>query len=398
MTAAITAAKNGAEVTVLDKNKKVGRKLMITGKGRCNVTNNCEVRDFIPNVPTNGKFLFSAINSFTPADTISFFEENGLPLKTERGRRVFPVSDKALDVVDCFFRLLKKYRCTLVSTAVSSLIIQQGKAAGVIDVNGKSYTADSVIIATGGKSYPLTGSNGDGYILAQSAGHTVIPPKPSLVPLVCKEAFVKQLQGLSLKNISVTVTDTQKNKEIYSDFGELLFTHFGLSGPVILSASAHMRNMESGRYAVSIDLKPALDRERLEKRLQRDFDKNCNKDFSNSLNELLPKSLIPVIISLSEIPSHIKCNQITKEQRSKLAEIIKNLKISVDSFRPIEEAIITSGGINVKEINPKTMQSKLVNNLYFAGEVIDVDAYTGGFNLQIAYSTGYLAGMNCTED
>ncbi len=393
MMAAITAVQNGAEVIIIEKNKRVGRKLMITGKGRCNVTNNCDVKDFISNVPTNGRFLYSAINSFTPQDAIDFFESSGLSLKTERGNRVFPVSDKAVDVVDAFNKMLTDKKCKVIYKAVKNIKTENSKIISVKTVDEKEYFADSFIIATGGKSYPLTGCTGDGYKFAQKLGHTIITPKPSLVPIECKEHFCKELQGLSLKNIKIRINDTHTNKDIYTDFGELMFTHFGVTGPVILSGSAHIKNLESYRYNIYIDLKPALDIKQLEKRIQKDFDKNLNKDFSNSLGLLFPKSLIPVIIKLCSIEENTKCNQITKEQRLEFATLIKNLKLTIKDFRPIDEAIITSGGVSVLEINPKTMGSKLIDNLFFAGEIIDVDAYTGGFNLQIAYSTGYVSGM-----
>lgn len=393
MMSAITASQNGADVLILEKNKRVGRKLLITGKGRCNVTNNCDTKDFITNVPTNGRFLYSAINTFSPEDAMFFFENNGLPLKTERGNRVFPVSDKAMDVVDIFSKLLAQNKCKVLNTSAKEFVVKDGKIKSVIATNGKEYNADNFILATGGKSYPLTGSTGDGYKIVEKIGHSIVEPKASLVPMECNDKCCEELQGLSLRNIGVRIFDTYKNCDIYKDFGELLFTHYGITGPVVLSGSAHIKDIENHRYNFYIDLKPALDEQQLEKRIQKDFDKNCNKDFSNSLNELFPKSLIPVIIKLCSISDNTKCNQITKEQRKEFATLIKNFKLSIKCFRPIDEAIITSGGINVLEINPKTMQSKIIENLFFAGEIIDVDAYTGGFNLQIAYSTGYIAGM-----
>lgn len=394
MMAAGTAAQGGARVTVLDRNKKPGRKLMITGKGRCNITNNCDERDFIASVVTNGRFLYSAVSAFSPQDTMAFFESRGLALKTERGNRVFPQSDKAADVVDVMRGFLNSTGCRFQTGRAQDLLIEDGTVRGVLLEDGGQITADAVVIACGGKSYPLTGSSGDGYALAQKAGHTVIKPSPSLVPLVSPDAFCRELQGLSLRNISVKVADTSKNKVIYEDFGELLFTHFGLSGPVILSASAHMRGMNKGVYRISIDCKPALTPEQLDKRVQRDLAQNQNKDFINSLGALLPRALIPVMVARSGIPPQTKCNAVTKEQRRAFAGLVKDFTVDIDGFRPVEEAIVTSGGVNVKEIDPKTMRSKLANNLYFAGEVIDVDAYTGGFNLQIAFSTGYLAGLH----
>lgn len=394
MMAAGTAARSGAHVTVLDRNKRPGRKLLITGKGRCNVTNNCDTRDFIASVPTNGRFLYSAISTFSPQDTMAFFEGRGVALKTERGNRVFPQSDKAADIVDAMRSFLLDSGCRYINGRVTNLILENGRVKGVKLEDGRSLSADCVIVACGGKSYPLTGSSGDGYALARQAGHTVTKPVPSLVPLVSADSFCKDLQGLSLRNISITVYDGEKKKEIYSDFGELLFTHFGLSGPVILSASAHMRGMRAGRYRIDIDCKPALSFEQLDKRLLRDFEKNKNRDFCNSLSELLPRTLIPVMVKLSGILPETKCNAVTKEQRHAFGRLLKQFPVAVSGFRPIEEAIVTSGGVAVREIDPKTMESKLKKNLFFAGEVIDTDAYTGGFNLQIAFSTGYLAGLS----
>lgn len=394
MMAAGTASRSGARVTIIDRNKRPGRKLFITGKGRCNVTNNCDTRDFLSSVPTNGRFLYSAISAFSPQDTMAFFEERGVALKTERGNRVFPQSDKAADIVDAMRSFLLDSGCRYMTGRVTNLILENGGVKGAKLEDGQSLSADCVIIACGGKSYPLTGSSGDGYALARQAGHTVVKPVPSLVPLVSSDSFCKDLQGLSLRNISITVYDAEKKKEIYSDFGELLFTHFGLSGPVILSASAHMRDMRAGRYRIDIDCKPALSFEQLDKRLLRDFEKNKNRDFGNSLSELLPRTLIPVMVKQSEIPCGVKCNAVTKEQRHAFVRLLKRFPVAVSGFRPIEEAIVTSGGVAVKEIDPKTMESKRTENLFFAGEVIDTDAYTGGFNLQIAFSTGYLAGIS----
>lgn len=391
--AAGTAAELGADVVLIEKNHRVGRKIMITGKGRCNVTNNCDVQTFIRNVPVNGKFLYSAINSFTPQDAMDFFEMHGLTLKTERGNRVFPVSDKAVDVVDTLKYFVKDSGCTIVEDTAQSLIIEDGYVVGV-KCSGNTYYADSVIVCCGGKSYPLTGSTGDGYILAKQAGHTVTEIKPSLVPLETKNFDCKAVQGLSLKNVSIEIKDTEKNKAVYKDFGEMLFTHFGLSGPMILSASSHLRDAESGKYTASIDLKPALSEEQLEKRLQHDFDENANKDVSNSFSKLLPKKIIIPVLRRWGVPFDKKCNSITKEERKKLCSVLKNFDVEIGGFRPVEEAIITSGGVKTSELNPKTMESKLVSGLFFAGEVIDCDAYTGGFNLQIAWCTGRLAGMS----
>lgn len=387
------AAENGNDVVLIEKNDKPGRKVMITGKGRCNVTNNCNlINDLIANVPTNGRFLYSAFSRFMPSDTIDFFEDMGVSLKVERGNRVFPESDKASDIVDALNKYSQDADAKRIKGTVSELIMSEGKVEGVILDDGKELYADKVIVATGGASYPLTGSTGDGYKLAKQAGHTVTDIKPSLVPLVCHEGFCMDLQGLSLKNVEITVTDTESYKEIYKDFGEMLFTHFGVSGPLILSASSHMKDMKERKYEIHIDLKPALSYEQLDKRIQRDFLENSNKNFINALDALLPKKLVPVIVRLSGIKPSTKVNQITKDMRAKLVNILKDMKITVIKFRPIEEAIITSGGVSTKEIDPKTMESKLCKGLYFAGEVIDVDAYTGGFNLQIAFSTGRLAG------
>ncbi len=389
------AAENGNEVIIIEKNDKPGRKVMITGKGRCNVTNNCNlINDLIANVPTNGRFLYSAFSRFMPSDTIDFFEDMGVPLKVERGDRVFPESDKASDIVDALNRFSQDAAAKRIKGTVSELIISDGKVEGVVLDDGNELYADKVIVATGGASYPLTGSTGDGYNLAKQAGHTVTDIKPSLVPLVCHEGFCMDLQGLSLKNIEITVFDTETYKEIYRDFGEMLFTHFGVSGPLILSASSHMKDMKERKYEIHIDLKPALSYEQLDKRIQRDFLENSNKNFINALDALLPKKLVPVIVKLSGIKPSTKVNQITKEMRAKLVNILKDMKVTVLKYRPIEEAIVTSGGVSTKEIDPKTMESKLCKGLYFAGEVIDVDAYTGGFNLQIAFSTGRLAGEN----
>lgn len=389
------AASRGLDVTLIERNERVARKVMITGKGRCNVTNNCTMlNELVENVPTNGRFLHSAFSSFMPYDTIEFFENMGVELKIERGNRVFPVSDKAADIVDALEKYSRESGVKRVMGRVQKLIVENGAAAGVTLENGESLYADSVVIATGGVSYPLTGSTGDGYALAKQAGHTVIEPKPSLVPLVCHENFCMDLQGLSLRNIAISVMDSEKYKEVYRDFGEMIFTHFGVSGPVILSASAHMKDMKERKYEIHIDLKPALSYEQLDARVQRDFLENSNRNFINALDKLLPKKIVPVIVRLTGIKPSTKVNQVTKEMRARLVNVLKDLKVTVLSFRPIEEAIITSGGVNVKEIDPKTMGSKLCSSLYFAGEVIDVDAYTGGFNLQIAFSTGYLAGMN----
>ena len=391
--AAGTAGERGYDVLLIERNDKVARKVMITGKGRCNVTNNCNlINDLIANVPTNGRFLYGAFSKFMPSDTIEFFEDMGVALKVERGNRVFPVSDKAVEIVDALNSFSQDAGVKRIKGRVTELIIDSGRVRGVKTDNGEEYAADKVIIATGGKSYPLTGSTGDGYELAKQAGHTIVDLKPSLVPLNCHEGFCMDLQGLSLRNVEITVMDMDNYKEVYKDFGEMLFTHFGVSGPLILSASAHMKDIRERKYEIHIDLKPALSYEQLDKRIQRDFLENANKNFINALDALLPKKIVPVIVKLTGIKPSTKVNQVTKEMRAKLVNIHKDLKVTVMSFRPIEEAIVTSGGVSTKEIDPKSMQSKLVEGLYFAGEVIDVDAYTGGFNLQIAFSTGVCAG------
>jgi len=390
---AAKAAQNGNRVTVIEKMNRPGRKLMITGKGRCNVTNACfDIEDLISNVPTNPRFLYSAFSNFMPYDTIALLEDLGVATKIERGNRVFPESDKSVDIVDALVKYCKESGAEIITGTVKAFEFENGLIHSVVLDDETKIACDKVALCTGGKSYPLTGSTGDGYMLAKSAGHTITEIRPSLVPLVADNNFIPKLQGLSLKNISIKVFED--GKEIYSDFGEMLFTHFGVSGPVILSASSHIRHMGEKKYSITVDLKPALDMKSLDKRIQRDFSELQNKDFINSLSKLLPKKLIPVIVFLSGIDPSLKVNRITREQRLKLVHLIKNFKINISGFRPIEEAIITSGGVYVKEIDPKTMKSKMIDNLYFAGEVIDVDAYTGGFNLQIAFSTGVLCGEN----
>ncbi|MBQ9228355.1 MAG: NAD(P)/FAD-dependent oxidoreductase [Eubacterium sp.] len=387
------AAKRGLDTVILEKMPRPARKMMITGKGRCNVTNACfELEELIAHVPTNGRFLYSAFSAFMPYDTIALVEALGVPTKIERGNRVFPVSDKAVDVVDAFVAYAKQCGAAIIQGTAEALETENGRVTAVLTDSGERLACDAAAICTGGCSYPLTGSTGDGYRLAKSVGHRVTAPTPSLVPLVASNNFIPRLQGLSLRNVSLRVLDG--DREVYRDFGEMLFTHYGVSGPIVLSASAHIREPEEKTYRLVLDLKPALDEKALDLRLQRDFKENNNKDFINSLSKLLPNKLIPVIVGLSGIAPSAKCNSITREQRFALVQLLKNLTLNVTGFRPVEEAIVTSGGVNVKEINPKTMQSKIVPNLYFAGEVIDVDAYTGGFNLQIAFSTGYLCGQN----
>ncbi len=397
--AAGAAAENGSEVFLLERNDKIGRKVMITGKGRCNVTNDIgdDVQKFISNIPGNGRFLYGAYSAFNSQDVMYFFEDYGVNLKVERGNRVFPISDKAVDIVDALNSYITEMGVKRKQERVVSLITEDDRVKGVVTDFGNEYYADSVIIATGGLSYPKTGSSGDGYKLAESVGHTVTTLRPSLSALVCREGICSECMGLSLKNVSIKVFDTKKKKEIYDDFGEMLFTHFGVSGPMILSASAHMRDMEKDRYEILIDLKPALSHEKLDARILRDFADNTNKSISNVLALLLPKSLISPVLRLSHIKQSEKINQVTKEMRKNLVDTIKGLKLTVMGFNDISEAIVTSGGIKVSEINPKTMESKICKGLYFAGEVIDCDGYTGGFNLQIAFSTGHLAGISASN-
>lgn len=391
--ASATAAKRGEDVTVIEKNSRPARKVMITGKGRCNVTNACfDLDDLINNVVTNKRFMYSAFSSFMPYDTIALIEEMGVPTKIERGNRVFPQSDKAVDIVDALVKNAKQSGVKFIEGTVTSFNTENNVIKSVNLADGTTVVGDAFAICTGGMSYQSTGSTGDGYTLAKSVGHTVTDLEPALVSLVASNGFVPKLQGLSLRNISVTLFDGEK--EVYSDFGEMLFTHYGVSGPVILSASSHMTHPNEHKYKIVIDLKPALDEQMLDKRIQRDFAENTNKDFINSLSKLLPNKLIPVIVKLSGVEPSEKVNQITKLQRQNLVHLLKNFTVNISDFRPINEAIVTSGGIDVKEINPKTMNSKIISNLFFAGEVIDVDAYTGGFNLQVAFSTGYLCGLN----
>ncbi|MFR6064703.1 MAG: NAD(P)/FAD-dependent oxidoreductase [Eubacterium sp.] len=391
--AAAESAKSGNEAVIIEKNLKCARKVMITGKGRCNVTNACfELDELISNVPRNPRFLYSAFSAFMPYDTMAFFEELGVPLKTERGNRVFPVSDKACDIVDALVKNAKNCGVKTFHGTVQRFEISDNRITAVVLDNGEKIECDSVAVCTGGKSYPATGSTGDGYRLAKSVGHTVTDIYPALVPIVCSNNFIPSLQGLSLKNISIKLI--KNGKTVYTDFGEMLFTHFGVSGPVILSASSHMDGKDCSGYTISIDLKPALDFTQLDKRIQRDFSEMHNKDFINSLSKLLPKKIIPVIVSLSGISASKKVNEITRQERHNLVNLIKNFEITVSSLFDIDAAVITRGGVSVKEIDPKTMKSKIIDNLSFAGEVIDVDAYTGGFNLQIAFSTGVLCGRN----
>lgn len=395
MMAAGTAAKRYKNVKLIEQNPILGKKLSITGKGRCNITNACsEVEELIQNIPQNASFLYSAFYTFTNQDTIDFFHTLGVPTKIERGNRVFPVSDKSRDVVRALENFLYENHVEVIHDRVDDIrAVDHHIDSVVLKKRGKIH-ADAVILATGGLSYPSTGATGDGYTWAENLGHKITEIHPSLVPLRTEEDWPTALAGLSLKNIKISVYN-QKKRLIYQDFGEMLFAHFGLTGPVILSASSHMRKLPNETYMLYLDLKPALDEKQLDLRLQRDFQKYQNKDFKNALKDLLPAALIPTIVFLSEISPDKKTNSITREERKKLGSLLKALPFHIINFASIERAIITSGGISVKEINPSTMESKLVNGLYFAGEIIDVDAYTGGFNLQIAFSTGYLAGTNC---
>ena len=405
MMAAITSAENGNDVTLLEKNKNLGKKLLITGKGRCNITSSLPMEDFIKNTPGNGMFLYSAFNQFTNKDIINFLNEQGLTVKEERGNRIFPTTDKAQDVLNCFERKLKNLKNVKIiyEMPISEILVnEENTVIGVKCQNKKVISADKVILATGGKSYPITGSTGDGYEMAKKLGHTITKITPSLVPLETYEQELHQsLQGLSLRNIKIKLIDSSKNKLIYEDFGEMLFTHFGVSGPVILSASAHLVRykkidelLKNKKIKLSIDLKPALTEEKLNDRILRDFEELKNKSFKNSLDKLLPQKLIPVIIEYSGINPEKQVNSITKQERLTLVNLLKEFDVTIKKFRKIDDGIITSGGVSIKEVNPKTMESKIVSGLYFAGEILDVDSYTGGFNLQIAYSTGFVAGNN----
>ena len=399
MMAAITAARLGTQVCLVERNPKVGRKLYITGKGRCNVTNHCSPEEVLAAVPRNGRFLYSAMSRTTPADVEQFFTELGVELKVERGNRVFPKSDKSADIIDALFLELKRLRVPVLQERVSKLCVRDGAVQAVEMGEGKARTGLSckaVILATGGASYPATGSTGDGYRLAEELGHTIVEPRPSLVPLESPDAFCGEMQGLALKNVVLTVRN-RKGKILYREQGELLFTHFGLSGPLVLSASAHMRNYDKEQYTCSIDLKPALDEQTLDARLVRELGENANKDMANLMGALVPRLMIPVLLARAEIPGEKKAHDVTKGERRRLLELLKAFTVAVSGPRPISEAIITSGGVKVSEVDPKTMASKKVEGLYFAGELLDVDAYTGGFNLQIAWATGRAAGESSTE-
>ena len=389
MMCAYQAASRGLSAVLLEPNEKLGRKLRITGKGRCNLTNNCDVKAVIANIPGDGRFLYSALSRFAPADTMAFFEENGLPLKTERGNRVFPQSDNANDVAGLMAKLCRRAGVKTVQTAAKQIITENGAVAGV--VTGEGYIpCRAAAVCTGGLSYPLTGSTGDGLRFAEQLGHTVIPCRPSLVPLESGDPYCAEMQGFSLKN--VTLSAYEDGKLLYRELGEMLFTHFGVSGPLVLSASAHMRRMGSAEYKLLLDLKPGLDEKKLDARVLRDFSKYANREYKNALGDLLGRSMIPVVLRLSGIPEDKAVREITKEERRRLVTLIKAFPVSVSGFRPIDEAIVTAGGVSTKELNPRSMESKLVRGLYFAGEVLDLDAYTGGFNLQIAWATGFVAG------
>ncbi len=388
MMCSAVAAERGLDVILLEPNKLLGRKVRITGKGRCNVTNNCDIKEFLNNIPGDGRFLYSALNRLSPRDTMALFEDHGLKLKTERGNRVFPVSDNANDVAGTLTRWLTRAGARHVRSSAVRILTENGHVCGV-ETDGGRISCRAAVICTGGMSYPLTGSAGAGYRLAKELGHSITPCRPSLVPLESEDGYCAEMQGFSLKN--VTLSAYENDKLIYRELGEMLFTHFGVSGPLVLSASSHMRNWGGSRYRLSIDLKPALDEKKLDARLLRDFEKYANRDFSNALCDLAGKAMIPVLVKLSGIPADEKVNSITRQQRHELLRLFKEFPVSVSSPRPIDEAIVTSGGVSTKEINPRTMESKLVNGLYFAGEVMDLDAYTGGFNLQIAWSTAFVA-------
>lgn len=395
MMCALTAAERGLAVTLLEPNQKLGRKLRITGKGRCNLTNNCDTRTFMANIPGDGRFLYSAVSRFGMAEVMNFFEENGVPLKTERGSRVFPVSDNANDIADTLARLVRRSGVTVLQTEAKEILVSDGAVCGVVTGEGTIFCR-AAAVCTGGLSYPLTGSTGAGYRFAETLGHTVTPRRPSLVPLVSSDEYCAEMQGFAPKN--VTLSAYEDGKLLYRELGEMLFTHFGVSGPLVLSASAKMRNMGTSEYRLLIDFKPGLDEKKLDGRLLRDFEKYANREFKNALGDLVGRSMIPVLVRLSEIPEDKPVREITREERQRLGRLIKAFPVTVTGFRPIDEAIVTAGGVSTKEVNPRTMESKLVSGLYFAGEVLDLDAYTGGFNLQIAWCTGRVAGESVLKE
>ena len=393
MMAAIKAAESGKEVILVEKNDRLGKKMFITGKGRCNVTSNKDIEEIIKNIPGNGMFMYSALYTFTNEDVMKMIEAKGVKLKIERGDRVFPQSDKSSDIIKCFDKYLRENNVKIMfKTIFKDLIVNEGKVLGIVTTNNQKILADSVILAMGGASYPLTGSSGDAYEVLKKYGHTITEIKPALIPLVTKEKYVSDLMGLSLKNVEVNIK--HKGKSIYKDFGEMLFTHFGVSGPLVLSASRRVSEILPSEVEFFIDLKPALSEKELDKRILKDFEKMKNKQFKNSLDELLPKKLIPVVIKLSNIDEDKQVNAITKEERKNLSRLIKEFKLTIVSTRPIAEAIVTKGGVSVKEVDPSTMESKIINGLFIVGELLDVDAFTGGFNMQVAFSTGYCAGIN----
>lgn len=396
MMAAVSAAEQGAQVTLLEPNERLGKKLNITGKGRCNVTNNTDIEGLLANIPRNGKFLYSAFNRFNSADVMAFFEKLGVPLKTERGNRVFPVSDSAFDISAALERRLKALKVQVLRDRASALKIEDGAVCGVVGERGR-YSAQAVVLATGGVSYPATGSTGDGYRMAAQLGHEIVPPHGSLVPLVSEDEACRQMQGLALKNVELTVLN-RKGKAIFREFGEMLFTHFGVSGPLVLSASAHLRNWEKETYRLSIDLKPALDEQKLESRILRDLGEAPNRSVERIFSGLVPHSMVPVILNRLGMDPQQQANAVTREQRRALVQLLKHFTVPVTGPRPVAEAIITSGGVKVGQVQPATMASKLVQGLYFAGEILDVDAYTGGFNLQIAWATGHCAGVSAAEE
>lgn len=395
MMAALSAAEQGAQVTLLEPNERLGKKLNITGKGRCNVTNDTDIEGLLANIPRNGKFLYSAFNRFNSADAMAFFEKLGVPLKTERGNRVFPVSDSAFDISAALERRLKALKVQVLRDRASALKIEDGAVCGVVGERGR-YSAQTVVLATGGVSYPATGSTGDGYRIAAQLGHEIVPPHGSLVPLVSEDEACRQMQGLALKNVELTVLN-RKGKAIFREFGEMLFTHFGVSGPLVLSASAHLRNWEKETYRLSIDLKPALDEQKLESRILRDLGEAPNRSVERIFSGLVPHSMVPVILNRLGMDPQQQANAVTREQRRALVQLLKHFTLPVTGPRPVAEAIITSGGVKVGQVQPATMASKLVQGLYFAGEILDVDAYTGGFNLQIAWATGHCAGVSAAE-
>lgn len=395
MMAAITAARRGAGVTLLEPNERLGKKLNITGKGRCNVTNDCDQETLMANIPGNGRFLYSALTRFTPQDAMAFFEALGVPLKVERGNRVFPVSDRSFDISGALERELRRLRVRILRERAAEITAEDGRVTGV-QTDRQHHPADAVVLATGGVSYPGTGSTGDGYAMAAALGHTIVPPRGSLVPLESGDADCAAMQGLSLRNVEATVLNG-KNKPVFREFGEMLFTHFGVSGPLMLSASAHLRRWDKEQYRLSIDLKPALDQQKLDSRILRDIGENPNRDMANILSGLVHRSMVPVLLRRLALPEGEKANSLTKEQRRALVQELKHFTVSLTGPRPVAEAIVTAGGVKVGDVVPGTMASKLAEGLYFAGEILDVDAYTGGFNLQIAWATGYLAGLSAAE-